>query len=79
MTRDEAFKEVARAATALAKLASQQKDTVDWWTQYGEEYQHLQDAFLVASPKKSTHRRAAMAAMLLVSPTAPAVESGSQP
>lgn len=63
MTRTEAFTEVARASDALSKLAGTQKDTVDWWTQFGTEWQKLTDAMNAAAPKKDTHRNAALTAM----------------
>lgn len=63
MTRAEAFREVARAGRAIADLADRQRDTVDWWTQYGTEFQKLNDAFIAAPPKKDTHNRSATNAM----------------
>jgi hypothetical protein len=63
VTRTDAFKEVTRASRALADLAEKQRDTVDWWTQYGMEWQKLNEAILLTAPKKDTHQRAAIAAM----------------
>lgn len=63
VTRTDAFKEVTRCCRALADLAETPKDTVPWWTQYGMEWQKLNEAMLLTAPKKDTHKQAALTAM----------------
>jgi hypothetical protein len=71
MTRIDAFKEVTRASRALADLAETPKNTVAWWTQYGTEWQKLNEAMLLTAPKKDTHKQAALTAMQAASLATP--------
>lgn len=57
------FQDIADAADAISKLCRKQKDTVGWWSEFGESFQHFNELILATPPGKQEHVHAATEAM----------------